>query len=36
MDAVRQRKRARNMAIVLALVAVAFYLGFMWATASGF
>ena len=31
-----QKKRARIMAIVLALVAIAFYLGFIWATANGF
>jgi hypothetical protein len=30
-----QKKRARNMAILLALVAVAFYLGFIWATGHG-
>lgn len=31
-----QRKRARWMAVLLGLVAVAVYLGFMWATANGF
>jgi hypothetical protein len=36
MNEVTQRKRARTMAIILALVAVAFYLGFIWATAKGF
>jgi hypothetical protein len=30
-----QKKRARYLAIVLGLVAVAVYLGFIWATANG-
>jgi len=30
-----QRKRARWMAVLLGLVAVAVYFGFMWATANG-
>jgi len=36
MDHTVQKKRARNLAIVLGLVAIAFYLGFIWATAKGF
>lgn len=31
-----QRKRARNMAVILAAVAIAFYLVFIFATANGF
>jgi hypothetical protein len=36
MSITTQRKRARNMAVILALVAVAFYLVFIFATANGF
>jgi len=36
MNQASQRKRARWMAALLGLVAVAVYFGFMWATASGF
>jgi len=35
-DETAQRRRARWMAALLGLVAVAVYFGFMWATASGF
>ena len=36
MNQIAQRKRARIMAVILAAVAIAFYLGFMLATANGF
>ena len=36
MNEASQRKRARWMAALLGLVAVAVYLGFIWATARGF
>jgi len=35
MSITTQRKRARNMAAILAMVAVAFYLVFIFATANG-
>jgi hypothetical protein len=36
MNIAAQKKRARNMAIVLGLVAAAVFLGFIWAVARGF
>lgn len=36
MNQAAQKKRTRNLAIILGLVAIAFYLGFIWATANGF
>jgi len=35
MNEATQRKRARWMAVLLGLVALAVYFGFMWATANG-
>jgi len=35
MSITTQRKRARNMAVVLGVIAVAFYLVFIFATANG-
>ncbi len=36
MNRTAEKKRARNFALVLGLVAIAVYLGFIWATAKGF
>jgi preprotein translocase subunit SecF len=36
MSETTQRKRALIMAVVLAVVAIAFYIGFIWATANGY
>ncbi len=36
MSEATQRKRARVMAVLLGVVAVAVYLGFIWATSSGY